>query len=224
MKIEKINDTQVKFILTREDFKERDLTISELTYSSEKAQKLFRDMMERASIETGFEVDQSPLVIEAIPMSSDSIVIIVSKVSGKKDEEYVSPLSNLFGRLSRAENIYGENEYSALEGAAGSDTKRLRVPKNIAIYSFDTLDDASFASERLNLSFKGASSLHKYAGKYYICLQLPFKTAVLRMGELENVLCEYGDKHVSNTVSRGFLLEHGEIIINSNAVGKLASI
>lgn len=226
MRIEKISDTQVKFILSREDLLERDLRLSELTYHSDKAQRLFRDMMEQAAEETGFEVDATPLVIEAVPVSSDCIMVIVSKVEGKK-EDYTSPLSNLFSRLSKsdaAEYYEDAQQYQPVDFDRPSERKRVKTPKNITIYSFRCLDDVFSASSRLQPTFRGASSLYKYDGKYFICLQLPFKTAVIKMGDLETILDEYGEKHISNTISRGFLLEHGETIINANAVNKLASV
>ena len=41
----------------------------------EKAKSLFRDMMQQASFDFGFEADNIPLMIEAIPSSADSLMI-----------------------------------------------------------------------------------------------------------------------------------------------------
>ena len=46
MKIEKVNDHQIRCTLTREDLADRELKISELAYGTEKAKNLFRDMMQ----------------------------------------------------------------------------------------------------------------------------------------------------------------------------------
>jgi adapter protein MecA 1/2 len=48
MKIEKINDNQIRCTLTQEDLKNQNLHVSELAYGSEKARQLFRDMMSQA--------------------------------------------------------------------------------------------------------------------------------------------------------------------------------
>ena len=74
MKIEKISDTQIRCTLNRQDLAERELKISELAYGSDKAKALFRELMLQASYECGFEADDIPLMIEAIPISSDSLV------------------------------------------------------------------------------------------------------------------------------------------------------
>lgn len=43
MKIEKVNDNQIRCTLTREDLAERQIKLSELAYGTEKAKMLFRD-------------------------------------------------------------------------------------------------------------------------------------------------------------------------------------
>ena len=74
MKIEKINDNQIRCTLTREDLENHQIRISELAYGTEKAKKLFRDMMQQAQIQFGFEADNIPLMIEAIPVSTERIL------------------------------------------------------------------------------------------------------------------------------------------------------
>ena len=63
MKIEKINDNQIRCTLTREDLESHQIRISELAYGTDKAKKLFRDMMQQAQIQFGFEADNIPLMI-----------------------------------------------------------------------------------------------------------------------------------------------------------------
>ena len=72
MKIEKLSDNQIRCTLTRADLAERQLQLSELAYGTEKARSLFHDMMQQAAQEFGFEAENMPLMIEAIPSSSDS--------------------------------------------------------------------------------------------------------------------------------------------------------
>ena len=94
MKIEKINDTQIRCILTKEDLMRREIKISELAYGSEKAKELFREMMQQASFEFGFEAEDIPLMIEAIPLSTESIILVITKV------EYPEELDTRFSRFS----------------------------------------------------------------------------------------------------------------------------
>ena len=52
MKIEKVNENQIRCTLTREDLADRQLKLSELAYGSEKAKELFRDMIQQANYES----------------------------------------------------------------------------------------------------------------------------------------------------------------------------
>ena len=85
MKIEKVNDHQIRCTLTREDLADRELKLSELAYGTEKAKDLFRDMMQQAAYEFGFEAEDIPLMIEAIPLNSDCIVLIITKVEDPEE-------------------------------------------------------------------------------------------------------------------------------------------
>lgn len=85
MKIEKVNDHQIRCTLTREDLADRELKLSELAYGTEKAKSLFRDMMQQASFEFGFEAEDIPLMIEAIPLNSECIVLIITKVEDPEE-------------------------------------------------------------------------------------------------------------------------------------------
>ncbi len=80
MKIERVNDHQIRCTLTRDDLAKRDLKITELAYGTEKAKELFQDMMQQANIEFGFEAEDTPLMIEAIPINSECIVLVITKV------------------------------------------------------------------------------------------------------------------------------------------------
>lgn len=85
MKIEKVNEHQIRCTLTREDLANRELKISELAYGTEKAKSLFRDMMQQAAFECGFEAEDIPLMIEAIPLNSECIVLIITKVEDPEE-------------------------------------------------------------------------------------------------------------------------------------------
>lgn len=94
MKIEKINDRQIRCTLTREDLANRQIKLSELAYGSDKAKALFQDMMQVAAQDFGFEADNTPLVIEAVPVSMDSIILIITKVEDPEE------LDTRFSRFS----------------------------------------------------------------------------------------------------------------------------
>lgn len=99
MKLEKISDKQIRCTLNKSDLLDREIRISELAYGTEKAKELFRDLMHQASYELGFEVEDIPLVIEAIPLSSDCLMLIVTKVDDPDE------LDTRFAKFSQTEDM-----------------------------------------------------------------------------------------------------------------------
>ena len=80
MRLEKINDRQIRCTLNQKDLKDREIGITELAYGTPKAKALFRDMMEQASYEFGFDTENIPLMIEAIPLLPEALVLVITKV------------------------------------------------------------------------------------------------------------------------------------------------
>lgn len=119
MKIEKINENSISCTLSSFDLSVRNLNIRELAYGSEKARKLFDEMMTKARNEVGFKVENAPIMIEAIPMSSDSIKLIISKVMDPDE------LDARFSRFTKGpqaekraeESLLGKLASLLLEGA-----------------------------------------------------------------------------------------------------------
>ncbi len=120
MKIEKINESQIRCTLTKADLESRKIKISELVYGSEKTKNLFRDMMEQASEKFGFQANDIPLMIEAIPLETGSILLIITKVT--EPEELDTRFSNFSPSISHssedgfsiANSLQDSSEFSAL--------------------------------------------------------------------------------------------------------------
>ena len=62
MKIERVNDNQIKCTLTGSDLSARNLSLSELAYGTDKARSLFQEMLQKASSETGFDAEDAALM------------------------------------------------------------------------------------------------------------------------------------------------------------------
>ena len=85
MKIERINENQIRCTLSSFDLSVRNLNLGELAYGSEKARKLFREMIQKASNEVGFEAEDIPLMVEAIPLSNESVMLVITKVEDPEE-------------------------------------------------------------------------------------------------------------------------------------------
>ena len=114
MKIERINENQIRCTLTSFDLSMRNLNLGELAYGSEKARKLFREMIKKAEAEVGFEAEDIPLMVEAIPLSAESIMLIITKI---EDPEELDTRFSRFSPVSEEEPSETSLPNELLEGA-----------------------------------------------------------------------------------------------------------
>lgn len=99
MKLERLSENQIRCTLNKADLADRELMLNELAYGTDKAKELFRDMMEQASEELGFEVNDIPLMIEAIPVSPECLILIITKVEDPEE------LDTRFSRFSKYTDV-----------------------------------------------------------------------------------------------------------------------
>ncbi len=115
MRIEKVNENQIRCTLTKDDLISRKLKLSELAYGTDKSKSLFRDMLQQASFEFGFEAEDIPLMIEAIPVSPDCVVLIITKV--EDPDELDTRFSKFAPSVHEGSNPLSELLESLAEGA-----------------------------------------------------------------------------------------------------------
>ena len=245
MKIEKINENQIRCTLTRADLEERHIRLSELAYGSENAKSLFRDMMQQANLEFGFEADNTPLMIEAIPVSADSIILIISKVDDPEELDTrfskFTPLGNS-GTSSEeappvevegADDILGifQKIYEAKSRAMERKKKERNseeTPVSVNLmreYTFRNLDTVIEAAHGLNNFFQGFSALYKNEkdGTYSLILRQE-KTLPEDFNKVCNILSEYGSGTSFSPAKQAYLEEHGGCMIPQNALTQLTKI
>lgn len=194
MKIEKVNENQIRCTLTREDLASRQLKLSELAYGTEKAKSLFREMMQQANFEFGFEAEDIPLMIEAIPLNAECIVLIITKVEDPEE------LDTRFSRFAPSVTESDEEDESMAENAADEMLDFFRKIQNTGqsaqggteenseadntaprvlsrVFVFSTLQQVMSAAQVTSSYYQGESSLYKDAAAGQYLLVLTQKTA-----------------------------------------------
>lgn len=246
MRIEKINDNQIKCTLTKADLETRQLQLSELAYGSEKAKNLFRDMMEQASLDFGFEVDNMPLMIEAIPLPNECIVLIITKVDDP--EELDTRFAKFAPSTEATAGEPGEDSVSLPEGAdnildmfrklldrhlkSATDSTAKQSPVVLAedldltrVYAFESLDTIIQAAHILKNFYQGRNSLYKNESDsgYRLVVRKSSHTPE-EFNKVSNILSEYGTNEKYVPASEAYLEERGALIIRDEALQKLAQL
>lgn len=240
MKIEKVSENQIRCTLTKEDLASRELKISELAYGTEKAKNLFRDMMQQANFEFGFEAEDIPLMIEAIPMNAECIVLIITKVEDPEE------LDTRFARFAPSvhEDLEEDDEdcaaddmldlFRRLQGGEETSTPLIEdtepsgdsgSPLLMRMLRFHSLHRLLAAASAVSCDAAGTSSLYRDAREdsYLLLLTHPQKDAS-DFNKCCNALSEYGSfiKVLPSTPS--YLEEHCQTVISGNALQTLYQI
>lgn len=251
MKIERINENQIRCTLTSFDLSIRNMNLGELAYGTEKARRLFREMIRQAETEVGFDAEDIPLMVEAIPLSGESIMLVITKIEDPEE------LDTRFSRFSPAAEDDEENAFGALAGeileGAGNIMNLLSPSGGVLeegvkegqpsagqaeetgktyadslsrrIFCFNSLDAVTKAARIGGQAFEGESRLYKNGrtGKYYLVLRelTPNCESFIRFC---NLLIEYGAPVRAEYASYAYLDEHYECIIRENAASVLGKL
>lgn len=240
MKIEKINDNQIRCTLTRADLASRQLQLSELAYGTEKAKTLFHDMMQQAAFEFGFEAEDIPLMIEAIPASSDSIVLIITKVENPDElDARFSRFSPSPAKETDQKNFQGLDKLEGADslmdfiGRVKDKTNSIPVPAKpevsnrmgLHLFSFNTMDSVIEVAHLLDNMYSGSNTLYKDPkDDTYILALAQSELSTNAFNRICNMLSEYGTMEKATSATLAYLEEHCEIILSADAIQNLAKL
>ena len=249
MKIERINENSIRCTLTSFDLSVRDLNIRELAYGTEKVRKLFQEMMIQANNEVGFEAENTPLMIEAVPMGGDSIQLIITKVDDPEEldtrfskfspspkqagaaADWIRKFASevLEGVNQSLKDMQQENTAAAAAKAGPADAKTQEasahdaaVSTDFRVFAFEDLDRAAEAC-RMAAFFSGESALYKReSDKSYILILSGQGCSPEEFSKACNIIAEYGRKLPAAETTLAYFDEHYRLISDGSALKKLS--
>lgn len=249
MKIEKVNENQIRCTLTKQDLADRQINLRELAYGSEKAKGLFHDMIQQANYEFGFDVSDNPLMVEAIPLSSESLVLLITKV------EYPEELDTRFSQFTEA----GDEELFSNTGAVGNverkgaddilelfqkireakaspeseNAQQTEAPEEVPevpadltkMFEFTTIDQVERLAHVLVNYYNGRNDLFKNETKnrFYLVIHKDDHTPE-EFNKVCNIICEYAQQKNYNPAVGAYFAEHGNKITGPQALQVFASL
>ncbi|MCI0765710.1 genetic competence negative regulator [Bacillus sp. TL12] len=164
MRLERLNYNKIKIFLTFDDLSERGLTKEDLWKNAPKVQQLFRDMMQEANKELGFEAD-GPIAVEVFSLQAQGMVVIVTKENHETDteDEFRDEFIEMQVTLDESEHI---------------------------LYEFATFEDViTLASRLYNLGVTGGK-LYTWDGRFYLWME---EEPALLKADIIAILAEYGN-------------------------------
>ena len=237
MKIEKIDDNSIKCTLSSLDLSSRNLNLRDMTYGSQAAKRLFNEMMQKAKEEVGFSIENTPLMIEAVPLQGGAVQLIISKVD---DPEELDTRFSKFSAAGSGQNGWiSELATQILEGAQGlmkqlketeeepgvAEEKKESGDEGIRLYRFRTLNRVIDAAKAVSYCDLGANSLYKAEDKkgYYVSLHSKGDD-IDSLNRAANLLLEYGERVNGGSATEAYYKEHMEQLIQENALQKLKMV
>lgn len=250
MKIERVNDHQIRCTLTKADLADRQLKLSELAYGTEKAKDLFRDMMQQASAKFGFEAEDIPLMIEAIPLNGDCIVLIITKVEdpeeldtrfskfapslhdgedgsddGLDEFNLEDEVLDLFRRVQKSRQEKGAKAAdTALPTAKEAEAEEGKEEEKnfVRLFSFNSLYHLGSVSRQLVTFYDGENTLYKDPDSSVYYLVITQHQEAEKFNRLCNILSEYGQLERYSRTHEAYMAEHYEVLISGHALQSLA--
>jgi adapter protein MecA 1/2 len=206
MKFNLINDDKLQIIISKEDMAQRDLRKWDLVPYNLEAQKLFQEILEEAHEACGFDVGKdAQLMIEAYPMTGESMLITVTKIMGKG------------GGLPLGFDV--EEVGQRLINDLMDDMDLPDLPMKEAVFRFAQLEDVIQVAPRLLPIYDGSSQLLRFQDAYYLIL--PDVEEDWLDSTVYAVLSEFG---TSTRTTAPFFQEHGQMVIAEDALTILAKL
>ena len=247
MKFEKINDSQFKCILNSEELSKRRIRLSELAYGSDRVKALFDEMMMRAAKELDFDASDEPLMIEAVPISEECLVIIVSKVD---DPDELDTRFSEFSHTGMEDDLPEDEDLpvadevlSSCEGirdffgmlSSPDLPEQAKIPRMITevvssnvigayykVYRFASLDSVCEFARIVSPSYRGESTLLKDADDNSFLLLLRMgRDDTINFNKVCNIAAEFGTVLRQATGLDSRLTEFCDVMIKENAIRTL---
>lgn len=199
MRIEKITDNKIRFILNIEDLKEKNIDFHSFMSNSVESQDLFLDMLEQAETEIGFKTENYKLMIEAIATSDGNFILTVTRLSQEDTNKKVSK-KNL--KVKR---------------------KNFNPNKALSIYRFNSFDDfcefCTYISDTVPLNYNRfkTTALYLYNSSYYLILQ-NMRITLPNFRAFSAAITEFGSFVNNPVLFESKLKEYGKLIIPEHAI------
>ena len=205
MRMERINEHQVRCVVTSQDLKSHQISPADLKYGSKEMQELFREMLKNASEQYHFNEDGLPVMIEAIPFNQNELLIIISAV---ENAEELDP------HFARFRDTEGKTE-PLTDGGAFQDEEDAPDLKEVT-YRFESFNEVvrfchKFPAPKLRTELYKGETAHEY----FIMVHRPDDLDRIAFIKLLNIINEFTEGTLVADGTDSVLSEHGKPVMKN---------
>ncbi|KMJ59784.1 adaptor protein [Bacillus sp. LL01] len=191
MRLERLNYNKIKIFLTFDDLEDRGLTKEDLWKDSQKVHQLFRDMIDEASAELGFEVSGS-LNVEVYALQAQGMVVIVTSTGQEEiEEEFNDDYIEMQVTVDECQELF---------------------------FVFESFDHLIDLAKRLQSFHIQGGSIFSHDQMFYLLLLEDDLDIRMNMDTLIALLSEYG---TPSTMTTHRVEEYGKKLMEHNAMEQL---
>ena len=214
MRMERINDREVRCVITNRDLQKRKISVSELKYGSKATSELFREMITTASDQYGFNEEELPVMIEAVPVSPEELLVILQAV---EDAEELDP------HYAKFADTPAIREEQPLEKFF--DPEAMAEALKICLIYFADLDGVMEVCRHIGGGFSGKSYLYRAGdpGGFYLAVLRPEGMSGKDFNVFLNSILEFGNPVQASSLLYASLKEH-ETPVMEDPILKLQGI
>lgn len=202
MRMERINEHQVRCVITLQDLEAHRLSSGDLKYGTKEIKELFNEVIGRAVEQYRFNEDHLPVMIEAIPIQGGELLVILSAV---ENAEELDPHFAHFQEAVEDDVEEEENKGFPVEEAA---------EEKVCLFRFEGMSRVMEFCRRISraslhtLLYKGET-----AHSFYLVV---FRPEGMETGEFQafrNSLREYAEAEVRSEATFEWLKEHSAPVL-----------
>lgn len=189
MRIEKISGNKLKITVTQDDMMSWGISFESIADDPSEIHEWFWDILKQAEAEADFDIENSQLMIEAMPGKNDEMILFLTSIGQEAQEVRIKR-----GRYR---------------------VKRPAPPKeeNSLLYCFESFDNLCIFAKEWQ-SGEGKDSIYLFKGKYYLHLCCDGE----REEKIHAIISEYATRVPLSELSAVYLSEHGKIICKDNGI------
>ena len=208
MELIRISDRKMKIMLTPTDMRHFELDADTFGEDSAEMHRAFRLLLEEVKKQTGFEADDTHIAVQYFPSREGGCEMFISNCSDAENDEKAKSCCP-FTANSKALQIRQNNQNGFYKECA---------------YRFYSLKALLAVCLRLaQTGYVGSSSSYRDEREHYYLLLKTRSSSPFSVPEQLRFIVEYGSIE-SPTALRLYLLEHGSVICEENAVHRLGNL